>query len=248
MIDRRDVAAVRILTVSAGKVNALDVELLHELTYELNAAAESNVGALVVTGAGTVFSAGVDLRRVLDGGQAYADELIPALSAAFSALFAFPAPTVAAINGAAIAGGCVLAGACDHRLIVAQAPIGASELRVGVPFPVAALEILRHACGDHAERIMLEGRLYQGRDALAWRLADTLVEDDVVATAIDVASDMATIPKDAYVNTKAQLREPALARIRAGAIVDEQVRAAWGSERVAQAIAAQLDRLRRGRE
>jgi enoyl-CoA hydratase/carnithine racemase len=248
MIDTRDVAAVRILTISSGKVNALDVELLNELQDALHAAEESKVGALLVTGAGPVFSAGVDLRRVLDGGQAYTDDLIPALSAAFSTLFTFPAPTVAAINGAAIAGGCVLACACDRRLIAARAAIGASELRVGVPFPVAALEILRHACGDHAEQIMLEGRLYQGSDALARRLADTLVDDDVVATAIDVALDLATISVDAYVNTKAQLREPALARIRAGATVDQQVRAAWGSQVVAQAIAAQLERLHRGRD
>ena len=117
-------------------------------------------------GAGRVFSAGVDLRRVLDGGRAYTDRLVPALSAAFTALFAFPGPTVAAINGAAVAGGCVLACACDRRLILSEAPIGASELRVGVPFPVVALEILRHACGDQAEEVILEGQLHQGREAL----------------------------------------------------------------------------------
>jgi enoyl-CoA hydratase/carnithine racemase len=248
MIETRDAAAVRILTISSGKVNALDVELLHELTDALHAAEESDIDALVVTGAGPVFSAGVDLRRVLAGGPSYTDELIPALSAAFSTLFAFPGPTVAAINGAAIAGGCVLACACDRRLMAVQARIGASELRVGVPFPVAALEVLRHACGDHAERIMLEGRLHQGPDALALRLVDTLVDDDVVAAAIDVARDMATIPLDAYINTKTQLREPALTRIGAGATMDEQVRAVWGSEGVARAIAAQLERLHGGRD
>ncbi len=143
MIDIRDAGPVRVVTLSSGKVNALDVELLTELRNALYAAERSEVGALVVTGAGRVFSAGVDLRRVLDGGRAYTDRLVPALSAAFTALFAFPGPTVAAINGAAVAGGCVLACACDRRLILSEAPIGASELRVGVPFPVAALEILR---------------------------------------------------------------------------------------------------------
>ena len=55
-----------------------------------------------------------------------------------------------AINGAAIAGGCVLACACDRRLIGPEALIGAAEVRVGVPFPVAALEIMRYACGNRA--------------------------------------------------------------------------------------------------
>ena len=108
---------------------------------------DSGNGPLVITGAGRVFSAGVDLNRVLEGGADYTDRLIPALSDVFDALFCFPGPTVAAINGAAIAGGCVLACACDRRLISPDAGIGAAELRVGVPFPVAALEVMRYACG-----------------------------------------------------------------------------------------------------
>lgn len=245
MIDIRDAGAVRVLTVSSGKVNALDVELLTEFTEAIRAAEESEVGALVITGAGAVFSAGVDLRRVLEGGKPYTDQLVPGLSAAFTALFAYPRPTVAAINGAAIAGGCVLACGCDRRLMATEAAIGASELRVGVPFPVAALEILRNACGDHAEEVMLQGRVYRGSDALVPRLAHTLVDGDVVGPAIDIASDLATISVDAYANTKKQLREPALGRIRGGGQVDEEVRAAWGSKPVAEAIAAQLERLRR---
>ncbi len=248
VIDVRDAGAVRVLTLSSGKVNPLDVELLTELTEVLHDAERSEVEALVVTGAGTVFSAGVDLRRVVEGGQAYTDLLVPALSAAFTALFAFPRPTVAAINGAAIAGGCVLACGCDRRLMAAEAAIGASELRVGVPFPVAALEILRYACGDDAEDVVLGGRLHQGTDAVARRLVHTLVDGDVVGPAIDVASDLASISVETYVNTKAQLRGPALGRIRAGAAVDEDVRAAWGSKRVADAIAAQLERLHRAHD
>jgi enoyl-CoA hydratase/carnithine racemase len=248
MIDIRDAGPVRVFTLSSGQVNALDVELLTELTDALHAAERSQVGALVITGAGRVFSAGVDLRRVLEGGRAYTDRLVPALSAAFTALFAFPRPTVAAINGAAVAGGCVLACACDRRLIFSAAAIGATELRVGVPFPVAALEILRHACGGQAEEVILEGRLHQGTGALARGLAHTLVDGDVLSPAVEVALDRASIAADIYSNTKTQLKAPALDRIRAGGPADEEVRAAWGSKRVADAIAAQLDRLRAGRD
>jgi enoyl-CoA hydratase len=248
MIEVHDAGPVRVLTLASGKVNALDVELLTDLGDAVRAASTAGARALVLTGAGTVFSAGVDLRRVVAGGSAYTDQLIPALGAGFTTLFAFPGSTVAAINGAAIAGGCVLASACDRRLITPDAPIGASELRVGVPFPAAALEILRYACGDHAEEVMLDGRLHRGADALARRLADTLVAGDVLGAAIDVAADLATIPAGAYENTKMQLRAPILARIGAAATVDDQVRAAWGSAQTRDAIAAHLDRLHRQRQ
>ncbi|HYQ35408.1 MAG TPA: enoyl-CoA hydratase/isomerase family protein, partial [Mycobacterium sp.] len=135
--------AVRVLTFSSGRVNAQDVELLEELTGAFGELERSGAGALVVTGGGRAFSAGVDLNRVVEGGAGYTDRLIPALSDAFDAMFCYPGPTVAAINGAAIAGGCVLACACDRRLISPDAQIGASEVRVGVPFPAAALEVMR---------------------------------------------------------------------------------------------------------
>jgi enoyl-CoA hydratase len=70
-------------------------------------------------------------------------EFLPALSAAFMAIFDHPGPVLAAINGHAIAGGCVIAAACDVRLMSAG-KIGLAELSVGVPFPPSAMEILRH--------------------------------------------------------------------------------------------------------
>jgi enoyl-CoA hydratase/carnithine racemase len=109
--------AVRVLTFSSGRVNALDVALLAELTAAIREQQKPGVGALVITGAGGAFSAGVDLARVIEGGAGYTAWLIPALSEAFETLFCHPGPTVAAINGAANAGGCVLACACDRRLI-----------------------------------------------------------------------------------------------------------------------------------
>jgi enoyl-CoA hydratase len=239
------VRAARVLTLSSGRVNALDVELLEELTGALRELQRSGAAALVVTGAGRVFSAGVDLNRVVEGGVGYTDRLIPALSEAFEALFCYPAPTVAAINGAAIAGGCVLACACDRRLISAEAQIGASEVRVGVPFPVAALEVMRYACGDRAEGALLGGRVYRGAEAIANGLAHRIVAEDLVDAAVAEASDLGDIPIDAYRHTKAQLRAPALARMRAAGDIDGEVRRLWGADQTQRRIAAYLEGLRR---
>ena len=236
---------VQVLTLSSGRVNALDVEFLEELTGAVRELQHSGAGALVVTGAGRVFSAGVDLNRVLQGGADYTDRLIPALSDAFDAIFCYPGPTVAAINGAAIAGGCVLACACDRRLISPDAQIGATELRVGVPFPAAALEVVRYACGDHAEEVLLGGRLYRGDDAIASRLAHRVVAEDLVEEAVAEASDLGGISVDAYAHTKAQLRAPVVARIREAGGIDREVRQWWGADPTRQRISESMESLRR---
>jgi enoyl-CoA hydratase/carnithine racemase len=236
---------VQVLTVSSGRVNALDVEVLHEFTGAVRELQNSGAGALVVTGAGKVFSAGVDLDRVLQGGADYTDRLIPALSDAFDALFCYPGPTVAAINGAAIAGGCVLACACDRRLISPDAKIGASEVRVGVPFPVAALEVARYACGDRAEEVLLGGRLYRGDEAVASGLAHRVVADDLLGAAVAEASDLGEFSAEAYAHTKAQLRAPAVARIREGGEIDREVSRLWSADHTRQRLADSMESLRR---
>ncbi|WP_246540902.1 enoyl-CoA hydratase/isomerase family protein [Mycobacterium spongiae] len=237
-------AAVRVLTLSSGRVNALDVELLNELTEALRELERSGGEALVVTGAEQVFCAGVDLNRVLQGGADYTDRLVPALSDAFDAMFSYPGPTVAAINGGAIAGGCVLACACDRRLISPEAQIGATEVHVGVWFPVAALEVMRYACGDHAEEVLLGGRVYRGAEAVASRLAHRVVDRGLSEAAVAEASSLGEIPPDAYQQTKAQLRGPTLARMRNSGDIDTKVRQMWGTDRTRERIAAFLERLR----
>jgi enoyl-CoA hydratase len=245
VIEIREVGPVRVLTLSSGRVNALDVEFLDELTDAVREQERSGGGALVITGAGRVFSAGVELNSVVEGGAAYTDKLVPALSHAFEAVFSYPGPTVAAINGAAIAGGCVLACACDWRLAGPDAQIGAAEVRVGVAFPVAALEVMRHACGNRAEEVLLGGRNYKGDDAVARGLVHRVVGEDLLDAAVAEASDLSSIPAQAYSHTKSQLRAPALARIKAGDDIDREVRQVWGSEQTQQGIADYVERLRR---
>jgi len=245
VIEIHSVENVRVLTLSSGRVNALDVDLLEELTLAVGDLARSDCGALVITGAGRAFSAGVDLKRVVEGGADYTDRLVPALSDAFEAVYTYPGPTVAAVNGAAIAGGCVLACACDRRLITPDAQIGVTEVHVGVAFPVAALEVMRYACGDHADVVLLGGRTYRGAETIAAGLAHRVVDGDLMGMAVAEASELGGIPADAYRHTKGQLRGPTLARIREAADIDGEVRRMWGSEETQQRIAAYVERLRR---
>src|SRR3954447_21879976 len=169
-IDRRD--EVTVLRLEHGSVNALDLELLLALTAALN----ESTGPLVLTGAGRSFSAGMDLRRIVEGDEQYTAAVLAALSAMFLAVFDHPAPTVGAVNCHAIAGGCVLALACDLRLM-ATGRIGLTELSVGVPFPSAAREITRYALGPMAPRVVLRADTLEAADAVRVGLVDDVVPE-----------------------------------------------------------------------
>ena len=134
-------------------VNALDLDVLDDVIVTMRGVD----GPVVLTGTGRCFSAGVDLRAVTDGGAEYTDRFMTALSAAFLAVFDHPAPVVAAINGHAIAGGCVFAMAADIRLMSAGT-IGLTELAVGAMFPMSALEICRYAMGPSVTPATLQAQ------------------------------------------------------------------------------------------
>ncbi len=234
-----DVAVVR---MEHGRVNALDLELLEALT----SAVTGTDRALVLTGTGSAFSAGVDLRRILDGGPRYTEDFLTALSRMFRAVFDHPRPTVAAINGHAIAGGCVLALACDARLM-SGGRIGLSELAVGVPFPVAALEIVRHALGPGADRAVLRAEVVDRDAARVLHLVDEVTWPDELGTdAVAVARELAARPADVYAAAKERLHRPAVAAMEAAAGDDDAVLAGWTSGtargRIESALAALADR------
>ena len=144
MIELVEQDGVGVLRLAHGKVNAMSIEFCEALTARF--AEISSARAVVMTASGRTFSAGVDLVRLLEGGAPYVRKFLPVLSGMFAAVFSHPAPVVAAINGHAIAGGCVLACAADKRLMARDGGrIGVTELLVGVPFPPAAMEIMRCA-------------------------------------------------------------------------------------------------------
>jgi enoyl-CoA hydratase len=217
MIERADRDGVAIVRLAHGKVNALDLELLTAITATFSTLDTSAHGAIVLTGAGRALSAGVDLWRLIEGGADYIQAYLPALNDAFLAVFNVGKPVVAAINGHAIAGGAILACACDHRLMAAAGGrVGVTELRVGVPFPVTALEILGFAIGEQAARhAVVSAETYPADEALARGFVDELVPaESLLDTAIETANRLAAeVPADTYRITKAQLRAPVAHRL-----------------------------------
>jgi enoyl-CoA hydratase len=232
MIERSQHEGILTLRLAHGKASALDVELLDALLAELDGVAE-DVRALVLTGTGSIFSAGVDLFRLTRDGADYVRRFLPLLSRFVRTLFAFPGPVVAAANGHAIAGGCVIVLAADIRLMAEGAGrIGMPELLVGVPFPAAALEVVRFAVPrDQVQSLLYTGRTLPPRDALAAGLVDEMVApDQLLARAQEVARQLALIPPAAYRLTKQALRAQALERIeRAAESQDRAVLEVWSA-------------------
>ena len=209
---------VRVLTLDHPPANAENEELLADLGTALAAARTSDgVRAVVLTGAGKFFSGGFDLsapRRDEDSGHLFRD----LFRDTHLALLALPKPTVAMVNGHAIAGGLVLALACDYRLgVEGDYRIGLNEVAIGASYPRVAFEIVRlrltHA---HASELLLGATLYPADQALRLGVVDELLPPDTfAATALRRAARLGSFPREAYAHTKAALVAEAVARVRA---------------------------------
>lgn len=158
---------------------------------------------------------------------------------AFETSFAFLKPLVVAVNGHAIAGGCVLAACADYRLMAREpGRIGIPELLVGVPFPVVPLEILRFATPrQHLQALIYRGLTLPADEALRYGLIDAVAEPDrLLDEAVAVANQLAGLPFEAFHLTKRLLREPVLRAIREGGTIDAVVQHAWAGDAVLGAV------------
>ena len=211
---------VTVVELAHGRVNTLDIELLDELTTNLNElATRTDVAAIVLTGSGKVFSAGVDLPRLLAEDVSYVRRLISGLHTTFENVFTFPKPTVAAVNGAAIAGGCVIACACDLRIAADTIRIGANELGVGVALPAMAIEVLRQACGNKADEVIFSAQVFDPQRAQELGIIHQAVpSNELIDRAVSVATTLGQFDPDAYRLAKESLRAPALDQIRSAAV------------------------------
>jgi enoyl-CoA hydratase len=237
---------IAVVRMTHGKANALDTTFLRALREAVSEAAGSDASGLILTGTGNIFSAGVDLIHLLAGGRAYLEEFLPEMSACFRELFVFPKPAIAAVNGHAVAGGCILACACDRRLMARGAfRIGVPELRVGVPFPMVPLDIVRFALPPHrAREAALLGRTYAPEAALEMGMVDELIEPErLMDVASAVAAELSAFPSASFRRVKHDLRRAVLEDWdRRGAAHDRETLEAWCSDTVRRAVADYVEK------
>ncbi|HEY8516079.1 MAG TPA: enoyl-CoA hydratase/isomerase family protein [Candidatus Binatia bacterium] len=238
---------VRLLTLDRPPANAIDEELLTDLGAALTAARDDpSVRALILTGAGRFFSGGFDLTaprrdeaRALEMQRLYRDTHLELLT--------FPKPTLAMVQGHAIAGGLVLALACDYRLgLDGDYKIGLNEVAIGASFPRVALEIVRlRLTAPRATELLLGAAIYPAKEAIRLGVVDELLAADALeSTVLRRAARMGKFPREAYAHTKAQLVAEAAARVRAETPEEALAAAAvWVTEESRAARAAQRQKL-----
>jgi enoyl-CoA hydratase len=206
-----DVAdGIALLEMKSGKVNAMSLEFVIDLAGTIGSLAnDPAVDGVILAGNGRVFSAGIDLKQLVAERPDWLDEFLPQLSGLFLAALNFPKPLITAINGHAMAGGCVVACTGDVRIIAEDARIGIPESRVGVPFPAAGMEIMRWAASPSGFRQMISsGATWTGRQAVDAGLADEVCPvDQVLARARERMDELRQVPAAVFALTKRQMRQ-----------------------------------------
>jgi enoyl-CoA hydratase len=234
---------VAVIHMDRPPANAMDPALVEEGARLLGELASDDPGAVVIAGRGGYFSAGLDLKVAPtlspDEGRAFVD----GVNRVFAAAYRYPGPLVCAVTGHAVAGGLILALCGDYRVGSTEGKLGLTELRVGVPYPGVAMAVVRGELAPPAvRRLVLRADLLDPPSALELGLVDEVVgADDVLPRALEVATELAALPKETYRLVKAQLRRDTLAEIERVLSIDgDPMLSAWSAGEMPGAAAAVL--------
>jgi len=208
-----------ILRLRAGNANAMNDRVWEALTSGLKEAREASLQGLILTGYDRFFSAGLDLIEIYEFDREQMHRFITHWENTMIDLFAFPLPVVAAINGAAAAGGCLMALACDYRVMAQEATIGMTGIRLGISLPAAALEIFREVVpAANLAHVLYSGKLFNSDEALKLGLVNEVIQKEaLVETALTRLQEFAPHAGNPVAALKNALRQNTLARIKQSA-------------------------------
>ena len=174
------------------KRNAISFELIDDLLRALDEVAKSDAIILILTGAGKAFSSGMDLdnlKSLLGRSPEQNLQDSQTMVQLFRSLYEFPKVTIAAVNGAAIAGGTGLALLCDFTLAVPDAKFGYTEVRIGFVPAIVSTFLLRQVGEKQARDLLLTGRLFGAEEAARLGLVSEIVQPDkLMARARELAA------------------------------------------------------------
>ena len=201
------------------KRNAISFELINDLMRVLDEVAQSSARVLIITGAGKAFCSGMDLetlKALIGRSPEQSLEDSRTMVRLFRTIYEFPKVTIAAVNGAAIAGGTGLALLCDFTLAVPEAKFGYTEVRIGFVPAIVSTFLLRQVGEKHARDLLLTGRLFDAQEGLRLGLINEIVESDkLIGRAHELAAQLLENSPTSLGCTKRLLTEHARAELDA---------------------------------
>lgn len=188
------------------KRNAISPAMIAELFQVLDEADGGPARALILTGAGISFCAGMDLQALKDFRSQDNSEIARdarRIASLFRRIYAFPKPTIAAVNGPAIAGGCGLATVCDFTLAIPEANFGYTEVRVGFIPAIVSSYVIRQVGEKRARDLFISGRIISAAEACQMGMINEIVEHDrLLPRAKELARSLADMSSAAIGQTK----------------------------------------------
>lgn len=187
--------AVALITFTRPeKRNAISYELIDELLGALGKVEQSDAHVLILTGAGKAFCAGMDLDNLKSLTGRTAEENLAdsqTMGLLFRSIYEFPKPTIAAVNGPAIAGGCGIASLCDFTLASREAKFGYTEVRIGFLPAIVSTFLLRQIGEKHARDLLLTGRIIEAEEAFRMGLVNEVVAaEKLMARAMELSAQL----------------------------------------------------------
>lgn len=211
---------VVLVRLNRDVTNALGSSCIHELNEVLQSAGKDAGVHGIVLGSSNekFFSIGFDIPKLFDLSRNDFRDFFRRFNQVCMNLYTLPKPTVAAITGHAVAGGCILALCCDYRFIAkGRKLMGLNEVKLGVPVPYLADRILHSLAGTgNARKMMESGELYSPEAALNMGVVDEVLPvEAVLQRAIELAGNLGSLPEEAYTAIKKNRVEITAAEVRA---------------------------------
>jgi enoyl-CoA hydratase/carnithine racemase len=199
------------VALSRGKVNAINEKVVDELTDCFRALSyDPSVTAVILTGEGKFFTFGFDIPEFLSYTKEAFVRYLTKFTGLYTDIFLYPKPVVAALNGHTIAGGCMLAIACDYRIMVpGNAKISLNEINFSSSVFAGSVELMKLLLGQkQAETALLGGAMYSAEEALQLGLIDRIAAAaDLGNAAMAKAREFAAQDSAAFRSIKKLLRQ-----------------------------------------
>jgi 3,2-trans-enoyl-CoA isomerase len=202
---------VSTLRLSRGKVNALNQAVVDQLRKVLkDYESDPEITAIILTGTGSFFSFGFDVPEFFSASKKQFIEYLMSFTDLYKYIFQYPKPVIAALNGHTIAGGCMLALACDYRVMVTgKAKISLNEISFGASVPAGSAEMLRFWVGNaNATEVLFSGAMYSAEEGMRLGLVQRVAtKEELIAVTRRVAADFASKYSPAFISIKSLLRK-----------------------------------------